>query len=85
MYIANFLSKVEKLNDEKIENENLLNITTDTISFISSLILYHNAYAHLQEVSNLDLSPKNFITILVNKIEEKSNTLLKKYPPLKNI
>ena len=85
VYIANFLNKVEKLNDEKIENENLLNITTDTISFITSLILYHNAYSNLQENNNLDLSPKNFINILVTKIEEKSNTLLKKYPPLKNI
>ena len=84
-YITNFLNKVEILNDEKIENENLLNITTDTISFVSSLILYHNAYTYLQQESNLDLSPKNFINILVNKIEEKSNILLKKYPPLKNI
>jgi hypothetical protein len=84
-YISNFLSKVEKLNDEKIENENILNITIDTISFITSLVTYHNAYTSLQEESNLDLSPKNFINILVNKIEEKSNTLLKKYPPLKNI
>lgn len=85
LYISNFLSKVEILNDEKIENENLLNITTDTISFISSLIIYHNAYTNLQQESNLDLSPKNFISILVNKIEEKSKNLLKKYPPLKNI
>ena len=85
LYITNFLSKVETLNDEKIENENLLNITTDTISFISALIIYHNAYTYLQQENNLDLSPKNFITILVNKIEEKSNSLLKKYPPLKNI
>ena len=85
VYIANFLSKVEKLNEEKIENENLLNITIDTISFISALILYPNAYSHLQEESNLDLSPKNFVTKLVDKIEEKSKTLLKKYPPLKNI
>ena len=85
VYISNFLSKVEILNDEKVENENLLNITTDTISFISSLIVYHNAYTHLQEESNLDLSPKNFINILINKIEEKANLLLKKYPPLKNI
>ena len=84
-YISNFLSKVEKLNDEKIENENILNITIDTISFITSLVTYHNAYTSLQEESNLDLSPKNFINILINKIEEKSNTLLKKYPPLKNI
>ena len=85
LYISNFLSKVEILNDEKVENENLLNITTDTISFISSLIIYHNAYTHLQEGSNLDFSPKNFINILINKIEEKANLLLKKYPPLKNI
>ena len=84
-YISNFLSKVEKLNDEKIENENILNITIDTISFITSLVTYHNAYTSLQEESNLDLSPKNFITKLVQKIEEKSNILLKKYPPLKNI
>ena len=84
-YISNFLSKVEKLNDEKIENENLLNITIDTISFITSLVNYHNAYTSLQEESNLDLSPKNFVNILVNKIEEKSNILLKKYAPLKNI
>jgi hypothetical protein len=85
VYIINFLDKVEKLNDEKIENENLLNITTDTISFISALVSYPNAYTHLQEESNLDFSPKNFITVLVNKIEEKSKVLLKKYPPLKNI
>ena len=85
VYIINFLGKVEKLNDEKIENENLLNITTDTISFISALVSYPNAYTHLQEESNLDFSPINFITILMNKIEEKSNALLKKYPPLKNI
>ena len=83
-YIANFLNRVEILNDEKIENENLLNITTDTISFVSSLISYSNAYTYLQQESNLDLSPKNFINILVNKIDEKSNILLKKYPPLKN-
>ena len=85
IYIVNYLSKIEKLNDEKIENENLLNLTTDTISFISSLILYHNAYSYLQEKNDLDLSPKNFVNLLVNKIEEKSNILLKKYPPLKNI
>lgn len=84
-YIANFLSKVEKLNDEKIENENILNITIDTISFITSLVIYHHAYTSLQEGSTSDLSPKNFINILVSKIEEKSNSLLKKYPPLKNI
>ena len=85
VYMENFLSKVDILNDEKIENETLLNITIDTISFISSSILYYNEYASLQTMSKLDLSPKNFITKLVQKIEEKSNTLLKKYPPLKNI
>ena len=85
MYISNFLNKLETLNNEKIENENLLNITIDTISFISSLILYHNAYTSLQENSKLDFSPKNFINILVKKIEEKSNSFLKKYAPLKNI
>ena len=84
-YIANFLSKVEKLNDEKIENENILNITIDTISFITSLVIYNYAYTSLQEGSKSDLSPKNFLNILVSKIEEKSNSLLKKYPPLKNI
>jgi hypothetical protein len=82
VYMENFLSKVDILNDEKIENETLLNITIDTISFISSSILYYNEYASLQTMSKLDLSPKNFITKLVQKIEEKSNTLLKKYPPL---
>ena len=84
-YIANFLSKVEKLNDEKIENENILNITIDTISFLTSLVTYNYAYTSLQEGSKSDLSPKNFLNILVSKIEEKSNSLLKKYPPLKNI
>ena len=84
-YIANFLSKVEKLNDEKIENENILNITIDTISFLTSLVTYNYAYTSLLEGSKSDLSPKNFLNILVSKIEEKSNSLLKKYPPLKNI
>ena len=94
IYIANFLEKVEKLNEEKIENENLLNITIDTISFISSLVIYKNAYSILMQMIkennnknniNKDLSPSSFIIILVDKIEEKSKVLLKKYPPLKNI
>ena len=94
IYIANFLEKVEKLKEEKIENENLLNITIDTISFISSLVIYKNAYSILMQMIkennnknniNKDLSPSSFIIILVDKIEEKSKVLLKKYPPLKNI
>ena len=92
IYIKNFLDKVEKLNDENIENENLLNITTDTIDFLSSLIMYNNAYSLIQqelkqnkENNNIDLSPRNFILILVEQLEEKSKILLKRYRPLKNI
>ena len=90
IYINNFLERVKILNDEKIENENLLNITTDTIDFLSSLVLYNNAYLVLQQETqknnnSIDLSPKNFIYILIEQIEEKSKILLKKYPPLKNI
>ena len=92
IYIKNFLNKVEILNDENIENENLLNITTDTIDFLSSLIMYNNAYSLIQqelkqnkENNNIDLSPRNFILILVEQLEEKSKILLKRYRPLKNI
>ena len=90
IYINNFLERVKILNDEKIENENLLNITTDTIEFLSALVLYNNAYLVLQQEikknnNSIDLSPRNFIYILVEQIEEKSKILLKKYPPLKNI
>ena len=94
IYIKNFLDKVEKLNDEKIENENLLNITTDTIDFLSALVMYNNAYQVIQKnlkenkennENKIDLSPRNFINILVNQIEEQSKILLKKYRPLKNI
>ena len=92
IYIKNFLNKVEILNDENIENENLLNITTDTIDFLSSLVMYNNAYSLIQqelkqskENNNIDLSPRNFILILVDKLEEKSKILLKSYRPLKNI
>ena len=92
IYIKNFLNKVEILNDENIENENLLNITTDTIDFLSSLVMYNNAYSLIQqelkqskENNNTDLSPRNFILILVDKLEEKSKILLKSYRPLKNI
>ena len=88
------MDKVEKLNDEKIENENLLNITTDTIDFLSALVMYNNAYQVIQKnlkenkennENKIDLSPRNFINILVNQIEEQSKILLKKYRPLKNI
>ena len=90
IYINNFLERVKILNDEKIENENLLNITTDTIEFLSALVSYNNAYLVLQQEikknnNSIDLSPRNFIYILVEQIEEKSKILLKKYPPLKNI
>jgi len=92
IYLNNFLEKVKLLNDEKIENENLLTITTDTIDFLSALVIYNNAYSVLQkeirikgEKNSIDLSPRNFIFNLVEQIEEKSNILLKKYPPLKNI
>ena len=84
------MERVKILNDEKIENENLLNITTDTIEFLSALVSYNNAYLVLQQEikknnNSIDLSPRNFIYILVEQIEEKSKILLKKYPPLKNI
>ena len=93
IYISNFLKSVKKLNDENIENENLLNITTDTIDFLSALAMYNNAYLVIQQEikeikdneNNLDISVKNFISILVEQIGEKSKILLKKYPPLKNI
>ena len=92
IYLNNFLERVKILNDEKIENENLLTITTDTIDFLSALVIYNNAYSVLQkeirikgEKNVIDLSPRNFIFNLVEQIEEKSNILLKKYPPLKNI
>ena len=92
IYIKNFFNKIEKLNDEKIENENLLNITTDTIDFLTALVLYNNAYSLIQqelkknkENNDVDLSPRNFILILVKQLEEKSKILLKKYRPLKNI
>jgi len=70
-----------------------LNITTDTIDFLSALAMYNNAYLVIQQEikeikdneNNLDISVKNFISILVEQIGEKSKILLKKYPPLKNI
>ena len=94
IYMTNFLDKVKNLNDEKIENENLLNITTDTIDFLSALIMYNNAYSVIQkelkekqekQENIIDLTPRNFIIILIEQIEQKSNILLKKYRPLKNI
>ena len=84
-YIGNFLEKINILNNEKVENENLLTITTDTISFISTIIVYENAYKELQKKNKIDLSLTKFIDILVTRLEEKSNDFIKKYPPLKHI
>ena len=54
--------------------------------------MYNNAYSLIQqelkqnkENNNIDLSPRNFILILIEQLEEKSKILLKRYRPLKNI
>ena len=84
-FIKKFFEKIDKLNNDKIENENVLNITNDTIFFISNLILYPTAYKFLTRKIKDEITPNNFIKLLLDKIELKSDLLLKKYPPLKFI
>ena len=84
-FIKKFFEKIDKLNNDKIENENVLNITNDTIFFISNLILYPTAYKFLTRKIKDEITPNNFIKLLLDKIELKSDLLLKKYPPLKYI
>jgi hypothetical protein len=84
-FIKKFFEKIDKLNNDKIENENVLNITNDTIFFISNLILYPTAYKFLTRKIKDEITPNNFIKLLLEKIELKSDLLLKKYPPLKFI
>jgi len=82
-YITNFYDKICILNYEKIESENVLNITNDTVFFITNLMNFKIGFKTLTQSSDIDISPINFLTVLIEKIEEKSAILIKKYPPLK--
>ena len=82
-YISNFYDKICILNYEKIESENVLNITNDTVFFITNLMNFKIGFKTLTQSSDIDISPINFLTVLIEKIEEKSAILIKKYPPLK--
>lgn len=82
-YVNNFLKGIGVLNNEKIENENVLAITNSTIYFIANFMSFSSSYKVITETNNKDLSPQNFISILIEKIESKSNVLEKKYPPLR--
>ncbi len=82
-YISNFYAKLLVLNYEKIESENVLNITNDTVFFISNIINYKFGFQTLCQSSDDDINPINFLSVLIEKIEEKSGILIKKYPPLK--
>ena len=82
-YITNFYDKICILNYEKIESENVLNITNDTVFFITNLMNFKIGFKTLTQSSDIDISPINFLTVLIEKIEEKSVILIKKYPPLK--
>ncbi len=82
-YISNFYDKICILNYEKIESENVLNITNDTVFFITNIMNFKIGFKTLSQSSDIDISPINFLTTLIEKIEEKSSILIKKYPPLK--
>lgn len=82
-YVNNFLKGIGVLNNEKIENENVLSITNSTIYFITNFMSFSSSYKAITESNENDLSPQNFISLLIEKIESKSNMLEKKYPPLR--
>ena len=82
-YVNNFLKGIAVLNNEKIENENVLSITNSTIYFIANFMSFSASYKAITETNKNDLTPENFISILIEKIESKSNVLEKKYPPLR--
>lgn len=82
-YVNNFLKGIGGLNNEKIENENVLSVTNNTIYFLSNLLNFETSSKSISERSKEDLSPQNFISTLVDKLESKSTVLDKKYPPLR--
>lgn len=83
-YVASFYNEVNNIS-EKIENENVLTITNDTVNFLSTLVTFDTAYKLICKANENDLSPRNFISILISKLESKAVVLEKKYQPLRYI
>jgi hypothetical protein len=84
-YIDNFMKEIQNNND-KIENENILNITSQTVLFLSKLLLFDISYKVIKsnlENSNKEFSAEYIIELLTKKLEAKS--VLLKYIPMRYI
>jgi hypothetical protein len=84
-YLDSFIKEIQNSND-KIENENILYVTSQTVLFLSKFLLFNVSYKVLK--TNLEDSKKEFsaeyiIDTLVKKLEAKS--VLLKYIPLRYI
>ena len=86
-YVGNFIKEINIFN-EKIENENVLKICSDTVFFLTNLLMFEISYEYIKkefEGSGKEFSAEIIIDNLIKKMEAKSTLLDKKYPPLKFI
>ena len=80
-YVNNYYKGISILNNEKIENENILTITSNTIYFIENIISFSSIQQRIYSNNN-NLSNVSFVLNLIQSLENKANVLDKKYPPL---
>jgi hypothetical protein len=84
-YIDSLIKDIQNSND-KVENENILPITSQTVLFLSKFLLFNVSYKVLKvnlENNSKEFSAEYVIDTLVKKLEAKS--LLLKYIPLRYI
>ena len=81
-YINNYFKGISILNNEKIENENILTITSNTIYFIENIISFPSIQQRIYSLSNNNINNVSIVLNLIQALENKANVLDKKYPPL---
>ena len=80
-YLKSFLDSIENFN-EKLENENILVLTTKVMSFIIKLVKFDSIYEN-DNCNILSIRAYEFINNYLSLIENKSSIFDKTYSPLR--